>query len=150
MLVNQFFTYSQTVQETKDWLIAKLPPLMLYTEYQKGILISEDTIFVPNGFTGTPNTGNPITKGFYVSVKNITNIQYIIDNNNMKTICLTGDFQHCEDYINKPNVTTNSYSCNLYLNNNSLIDDINSIIKALKHLATLKGAKLINNDLFKD
>lgn len=132
----------QTKRETVDWLLAKLKPVMI-DAYKDGLMIKEDSLFVPNS-AENDGSGWKVNQGCFVPLRNIRSIQLTSKNK----IILIGHFYFCDDYLKNKNAFTIKEDCTYYISEGTPANDINSIIKALKHLATLNGARLLNEDLF--
>lgn len=137
-------SYSQTEKETVQWLNTKVPPLMLFSEYEKGIKFTGSSLFIPYGFVN-----DLITKGTYVDSWEIIGVVTTFGSKSIH-IALSGKFEYCDDYAYQPQRTTPSEKCIIYLRPDVSESTVNQIVKAIKHLATLNGAKItIDDDIFK-
>ncbi len=139
---------AQTESETIDWLNAKVPPLCnpvygIHTKFK-----SHTWEMLHSFFSGTDKKSKGIEiDPYYIS--NISSKKF--SNGNGTTIFFTSrnnDFTAVQYSYNGARETTekvNNVSLDLNTTNET---EINKIMKALKHLATLKGATLVKDDLF--
>jgi len=85
-------------------------------------------------------------------LKDIKSIAYSTNSNELIVISLLGKVvSYQSDYNGNFNSEDlNASNFKISLNSSTPIDKVNRIIKAMKHAAELGGAKLVNEDLFKD
>lgn len=142
-----FTIKAQTLEETRDYLNSNI----LNYAYDKNRSLNCENNYCDK------TTSHIVTSGERVSfnrmlLKDIKSIAFSTNSEGLIVISLLGKVVY---YKSDYNGNFNSEDLNvsqieIYLNSSTPIDKVNRIIKAMKHLATLGGATLINEDLFKD
>lgn len=140
--------HAQTESETIDWLNAKVPSLCsdIYGKHLKFRSGSWELLY--GYFTGTDKKSqvyevNPRDIG-NISTKKFNGGTTITVTSKNKSILLV-DY----DYYSGAKLAGGKYVNTATLDLQTTDDtQVNKVVKALKYLATLNGAKLVNDDLF--
>ena len=125
---------AQTEEETIEWLKYKVLSL---SENGDMVKFNTSEMTVPTEWGTESHTVNSYDVIPYSNIKNIT------FNEKTLSIKFIGDFT-----TNKKKSINISYITSIF--DTVSKEDIAKFIKGLKHLAQLKGAKFINEDLFKN
>ena len=135
--------FAQTAEETITWLNAKFA---LYKGQNPNSITALDTeLLLPHAYTSS-DRNYPISSYFLISYKEITAISSsekyisITTKDNVRFYDTRFD-SHTSDREASKRLSTHT----IYINNS---DDIKKIVNALKHLAELKGATLIDETMF--
>lgn len=142
-----FTIKAQTLEETMDYLNANI----LNYAYDKNRALKYENNYCDK------TTSHIVTSGERVSfnrmlLKDIKSIAFSTNSEGLIVISLLGKVMcYQSDYNGNFNSKDlNVSQVEIYLNSSTPIDKVNRIIKGMKHAAELGGAKLINEDLFKD
>jgi hypothetical protein len=149
-IIVSFTTKAQTLKETMDYIEANVQNYVV--NKQLSLQCSENSL--------QKTTGVYIDGGRYrftqLYLKDIKSVSYSTTTEGLITIIITGK---CNSYIeerytdgtsklkNQHNLTG---GVNIELLPSTPLENVNRIIKAIKHAAELEGATLIDEDLFKD
>ena len=134
-----FSSFGQSKEETLEWLRAKVALNVVHGP--QFVKFNENTITLPHTTVGEKQT--IYWNIFYTKITGFS----IVRNANEIGIVLTGNFSiHDVTSSDIPKITATNWA-QLYLPARADVD-AEKIVKALKHLATLNGAKLIKDDLF--
>ncbi len=142
-----FTIKAQTLEETMDYLNANI----LNYANLKNIALKYENNYFDQTTEWVQSTGER-TKFNRVYLKDIKSIAFSTDTNGFIVVSILGKVHSYEiDYKGNSNgKDLNISQTQMYLNSSTPIDKVNRIIKAMKHAAELGGAKLVNEDLFKD
>ncbi|MFD1258821.1 hypothetical protein ACFQ3S_18580 [Mucilaginibacter terrae] len=128
LLVTATLTYAQSETETLEWLNIKKTEITLGSSYSSTVSsYSTVKLLLTNETMRLENDKGAWTEGNWSSIKEVKN-----ENNYVKII-------YNFNYDNKPTII------GLYISDSAIKE---KYIKAVKHMATLKGAKMIDSDLF--
>ena len=146
--------HAQTAQETAQWLNAKLKAAMYFGVIAGDTSISTTSMNSHTMYSLNGNTGefSDWVDAFSVSFGDLTDVSsksgYENDGKGqvpVTLIILTGKVSQCvqqQPCQDEPFVAID-------LNSSTPPETVNSIVKALKHIAQLNGARMVNDDLFK-
>lgn len=143
-------TKAQTAEQTIEWLQAKVPPLQKDSDFGEAIKFKEESCEAASSITTSfPKTVVEFHVFKYSNIKSISYLQKELADKLSYKIIITGNFQANKIGLNNEVTETKNIETTDFVFNASVEkEEILRIVKALKHLATLKGAKLINDNLF--
>lgn len=138
---------AQTLEETMDYLNANI---LNYAYDKNGALTCESNYCdITTGYLVTSGERTSFDRMYLKDIKSIT---YSTNSEGLIVISLLGKVvSYQSDYrgnFNREDLNVSNFK--IPLKSSTPIDNVNRIIKAMKHAAELGGAKLINEDLFKD
>lgn len=138
---------AQTAEQTLEWLKAQIPPRSFMDNYGKTIKFMGESCDQAEEILDGKVLRTHVFN--YSKIRMITYLRKELENIPRYNIVLTGDFQENEIGDRGEIMSTNKIE-NTYFSFKPTIEkeEIQKIVKALKHMATLKGAKLVNDDLF--
>lgn len=145
---------AQTEEQTLEWLNAKVSVSSLFDVHGNNTSFSSEYCINP-----TSASGNTVLKTANIIYSKIKTVSYrynpekdlgggsrILESHQ---IVLSGDFkEYTYNYDGKLTETSEIHSTNFAFKPNIEKEEIMKIMKAIKHIATLKGAKLVDDDLF--
>lgn len=140
---------AQTAEQTIEWLNAKVPPLQRDPDFSSTIRFKDE--FCESGNSIETTTKNVVESHVfnYSNIKSVSFIQSEIKNQLCYKIILTGDFKEIRlGHEGKIEGTKKIDRTSFIFNPSVQKEEIARIVKALKHLATIKGAKLLDDNLF--
>lgn len=142
---------AQTAEQTIEWLQAKVPSLQKDSDFAKGIKFKDEFCESASSMitSSVPTRFNEFHVFKYSKIKSISSLQKEIMGKLCYKIIITGNFQANEIGDNNDVISTKSIESTDFVFNPTVEkDEILRIVKALKHLATIKGAKLLDDNLF--
>ncbi len=122
--------YAQSEVETLEWLNVKLEEMKYPESHTVDIESPDIELHFKSDYIQLTSSSGASTSFYWKNIKEVK----LGGSYDHTIVILTGD-----KYEGRPRFI------NVYISNKELRT---KTIKALKHMATLKGAKLINNDLF--
>lgn len=143
-------TKAQTADQTIEWLQAKVPPLQRESDFGATIKFKDEFCEAASSITTSfPIRVVEVHVFKYSNIKSISYLQKELAGKLYYKIIITGNFQANKiGFNNEVTETKNVETTDFIFNASVEKEEILRIVKALKHLATLKGAKLINDNLF--
>lgn len=134
--------FAQTVDETIQWLTAKTPPMWRNSNWN--LMFRSEEIIMPISMLN-----GDFSRVEVIMYKDITStdLQY---SDKFKILVISGKTKkyHYHWSKTKGDYIEDSERFEYYINLKTPDEDIKKFEKAIKHLAELKGAKLIKDNLF--
>lgn len=139
----------QTVEQTIEWLNSKIPSLCISEDFGKTIKFNNELCMKASQLVVGDKRIIQSHSFNYIDIKSVSYIQEEIKGQPHYVIKLTGNFNENEigyngEIINSKKIRVTDFTFNPSVQKEEII----KIVKALKHIASLKGAKLVNDDLF--
>ncbi len=140
LITASYSVKAQTLEQTMDYINVNL---------QNYLLNKQSTQVFARGIDGTNSDWQGLRSHFTrLFMADIKSVDYSIIGCCVQ-ITATGEcYAFKNEKPNYDNVAPNSIS--IWLQKSTPIENVKRIIKAMKHAAELEGAKLINDDLFKN
>jgi len=142
-IIVSFTTKAQTLEQTMDYIEANLLNYANNKEFPTQCsenALQQTTNIISGGQSGISYT--------QIYIKDIKSVAYSTAENGVFRISVVGN---CSLYrLDKLIDKAGPSSISIDLSSSTPLENVNRIIKAIKHAATLEGAKLIDDDLFKD
>jgi|688.fasta_scaffold1031387_2 hypothetical protein len=137
-------TSAQSLNETMDFIGANLNNYAYSKEFSTKC--TNNALEMPTANFASDNSRKNYTKVF---MKHIKSVNYSIGASDTRIITIVGQcflFEFEKLVVDQ----VEPQSISILLLPTTPIENVNRIIKAIKHAAELEGAELINDDLFKD
>lgn len=143
LIFTSLTTKAQSLSETMDYIGVNLSNYA----YDKGFptKCTNNALEMPTANYAADGSRKRYTKVF---MKHIKSVNYSIGNGTVIITVVGESFLFEEEKLLVDKVGPQSIS--IFLLPTTPIENVKRIIKAIKHAAELEGAKLINDDLFKD
>jgi hypothetical protein len=142
-IIVSFTTKAQTLEQTMDYITANLHNYAWNKEFSTKCsknALQQTTHIISGGRSGIKFT--------QLYMKDIKSVGYSTADNGIFTISVVGN---CSLYeIDKMIDKAGPSGIHVALLSSTPPENVNRIIKAIKHAATLEGAKLMDEDLFKN
>jgi hypothetical protein len=143
LITASYSVKAQTLEQTMDYINVNLQNYLFNKQYTQ---VFAKGIDVTTTLRMDHTTRWEFTRLFMANIKSV---DYVINNDGFVIITATGKCYVFED--EKPIYDKVApQSITFFLQKSTPIDNVKRIIKAMKHAAELEGAKLINDDLFKN
>ncbi|MFA5298796.1 MAG: hypothetical protein WC389_11380 [Lutibacter sp.] len=143
-IIVSFTTKAQTLEQTMDFIEANIQNYALDKEFSTKC--SKNALQKTTSILAAERSRRDFTQ---IYMKDIKSVAYSTADNGVIIIAVVGNCSlYSFDELKKDEVGPSSIS--IVLLSSTPIEIVNRIIKAIKHGATLEGAILIDEDLFKD
>jgi hypothetical protein len=144
LITASYSVKAQTLEQTMDFIGANLKNYAKFEHFTTKC--TNNALEIPTQIITSNNSRRNYTKVF---MKHIKSVNYSIGASDDRRITIVGqcflfEFEKLVvDQVEPQSIT-------IYLLASTPIENVKRIIKAIKHAAELEGAKLINDDLFKN